>query len=79
MPEVVLAIEDNSCKNSLFFGLFDDSESRRLRSGSMKRQYGDMGDDYYRVCEEHHDNVNYGDEDEDEGSRMDMIALRESV
>ncbi|KAF8089937.1 hypothetical protein N665_0494s0041 [Sinapis alba] len=65
--------EDNSCKNSLFFGLFDDSESTRLRSGSMKRQYSDMGDIYHRVYEERHDDVNYGDDDE--GSRMDMRVL----
>ncbi|CAH8315729.1 unnamed protein product [Eruca vesicaria subsp. sativa] len=64
--------EDKSCKNSLFFGLFDDSESTRLRSGSMKRQYSDMGDLYHRVYEERHDDVNYDDE---EGSRMDMRVL----
>ncbi|CAF2094777.1 hypothetical protein BRARA_E00657 [Brassica rapa] len=66
--------EDKSCKNSLFFGLFDDSESTRLRSGSMKRQYSDMGDIYHRVYEERHDDVNYGDGD-DEGSKVDMRVL----
>ncbi|KAG2289888.1 hypothetical protein Bca4012_029054 [Brassica carinata] len=66
--------EDKSCKNSLFFGLFDDSESTRLRSGSMKRQYSDMGDIYHRVYEERHDDVNYGDDD-DEGSKVDMRVL----
>lgn len=66
--------EDKSCKNSLFFGLFDDSESTRLRSGSMKRQYSDMGDIYHRVYEERHDDdVDYGDEDD--GSKMDMRVL----
>uniref|UniRef100_A0A1J3D139 Uncharacterized protein n=1 Tax=Noccaea caerulescens TaxID=107243 RepID=A0A1J3D139_NOCCA len=69
--------EDNNCKNSLFFGLFDDSESARLRSGSMKRQYSDMGDIYHRVYEEHHADVDNGDDDDDddEGSRMDMKLL----
>lgn len=66
--------EDNNCKNSLFFGLFDDSESARLRSGSMKRQYSDMGDSYHRVYEEHHADVDNGDDD-DEGSRIDMKVL----
>lgn len=70
--------EDNNCKNSLFFGLFDDPESKRLRSGSMKRQYSDMGDSYHRVYDEQNDDVEYdgdGDGDEDEGSRMDMRVL----
>ncbi|CAE6037768.1 unnamed protein product [Arabidopsis arenosa] len=68
--------EDNNCKNSLFFGLFDDPESTRLRSGSMKRQYSDMGDSYHRVYEEQNDDVDYdGDGDDDEGSRMDMRVL----
>lgn len=71
--------EDNNCKNSLFFGLFDDSESTRLRSGSMKRQYSDMGDIYHRVYEEHHADADYADDnggdDDDEGSRMDMKVL----
>ncbi|CAL9236081.1 unnamed protein product [Arabidopsis halleri] len=68
--------EGNNCKNSLFFGLFDDPESTRLRSGSMKRQYSDMGDSYHRVYEEQNDDVDYdGDGDDDEGSRMDMRVL----
>lgn len=69
--------DDNSCKNSLFFGLFDDPESTRLKSGSMKRQYSDMGDSYHRVYEERNDDVDYfGDgPDDDEGSRMDMRVL----
>ncbi|XP_024016869.1 uncharacterized protein LOC112090246 [Eutrema salsugineum] len=68
--------EDNNCKNSLFFGLFDDSESTRSRSGSMKRQYSDMGDSYHRIYEEHHNDVDYADDgDDDEGSRMDMRVL----
>lgn len=64
--------EDNNCKNSLFFGLFDDSESTRLRSGSMKRQYSDMGDSYHRAYEEHDYD---GDDGDDEGSSMDMRVL----
>ncbi|XP_010509177.1 PREDICTED: uncharacterized protein LOC104785617 [Camelina sativa] len=70
--------EDNNCKNSLFFGLFDDHESTRLRSGSMKRQYSDMGDSYHRVYEEQNDDVDYngdGDGDDDERSKMDMKVL----
>ncbi|KAJ0262317.1 hypothetical protein HA466_0052680 [Hirschfeldia incana] len=61
--------EDNNLKNSLLFGLFDDSESTRLRSGSMKRQYSDIGDLYHKLFKEHLDN------DDDEGSRMDMRVL----
>ncbi|CAH8362905.1 unnamed protein product [Eruca vesicaria subsp. sativa] len=61
--------EDNNCKNSLLFGLFDDSESTRLRSGSMKRQYSDIGDLYHKLFKEHHDDL------DDEGSRMDMRVL----
>lgn len=68
--------EDNNCKNSLFFGLFDDPESTRLRSGSMKRQYSDMGDSYHRVYDEQNGDVDYdGNGDEDDGSRMDMRVL----
>ncbi|KFK36781.1 hypothetical protein AALP_AA4G170000 [Arabis alpina] len=64
--------EDNNCKNSLFFGLFDDSESTRLRSGSMKRQYSDMGNSYHRVYEEY----DYDDDgDDEEGSNMDVKVL----
>ncbi|EOA28711.1 hypothetical protein CARUB_v10024939mg [Capsella rubella] len=65
--------DNNNCKNNLFFGLFDDHESTRLRSGSMKRQYSDMGDSYHRVYEEQ--GGDDGEEGDDEGSRMDMRVL----
>ncbi|KAF8093063.1 hypothetical protein N665_0392s0033 [Sinapis alba] len=64
--------EDSNCKNSLFFGLLNDSESTRLRSGSMKRQYSDIGDLYHKLFKEQHDDLDNGD---DEGSRMDMRVL----
>ncbi|KAL0710963.1 hypothetical protein Bca4012_017941 [Brassica carinata] len=64
--------DDNDCKNSLFFGLVDDSESTRLRSGSMKRQYSDIGDLYHKLFKEQHDDL---DNDDDQGSRMDMRVL----
>ncbi|KAF2578399.1 hypothetical protein F2Q68_00001644 [Brassica cretica] len=59
--------EDSNCKNSVFFGLFDDSESTRLRSGSMKRQYSDIGDLYHKLFKEQHD--------DEGGLRMDMRVL----
>ncbi|CAN6978196.1 unnamed protein product, partial [Brassica oleracea var. botrytis] len=59
--------ENSNCKNSVFFGLFDDSESTRLRSGSMKRQYSDIGDLYHKLFKEPHD--------DDGGLRMDMRVL----
>ncbi|KAG5404483.1 hypothetical protein IGI04_010602 [Brassica rapa subsp. trilocularis] len=59
--------EDSNCKNSVFFGLFDDSESTRLRSGSMKRQYSDIGYLYHKLFKEQHD--------DDGGLRMDMRVL----
>ncbi|RID69905.1 hypothetical protein BRARA_C01971 [Brassica rapa] len=59
--------EDSNCKNSVFFGLFDDPESTRLRSGSMKRQYSDIGDLYHKLFKEQHD--------DDGGLRMNMRVL----
>lgn len=61
--------EDEESKTSLFFGLVDDSDqSTRLRNGSMKRQYSDIGDLYDKLFKEHVDN-------DDKGSRMDMRVL----
>ncbi|XP_010525354.1 PREDICTED: uncharacterized protein LOC104803169 [Tarenaya hassleriana] len=57
---------EQNFRHALFFGLFEDPERKRLQSGSMKRQYSDMGDNYHRV---------YEHKEEEEKKRIDVRVL----